>query len=160
MHPGKSQSKHIDEFHKLVDFAIWSGYFEARRRLATLNSRELQKMMEEKGNGGEGLYSEEHLKRDCPRYNHKKSQGFVRNKDQVSGYGADGYNSADVMIAISVEELLDWIMDSGGSYHITNKIDYLVYFEEYDGDNLLLGDDRECRVRGTGKVQVQMRVLP
>ncbi|GJQ95744.1 zinc finger, CCHC-type containing protein [Tanacetum coccineum] len=128
--------------------------------LATLNSRELQKMTEAKGDGGEGLYvrrrsgqrdmehgtdstwlksqerssklrcyicqSEEHLKRDCPRYNHKKSQGFVKNEDQVSGSGADGR-------------------------------DYLVDFEEYDGGNILLGDGRECRVRGTCKVQVQMR---
>ena len=54
------------------------------------------------------------MKRDCPRYNHKKSQGFVRNEDQVSGSGADGYDNADVMMAMSVEQLLDWIMDSGG----------------------------------------------
>ena len=47
--------------------------------------------------------SEEHLKRDCPRYNHKKSQGFVKNEDQVSGSGADRYDSADVMMAMSVE---------------------------------------------------------
>ncbi|GJT64965.1 hypothetical protein Tco_1016445 [Tanacetum coccineum] len=35
--------------------------------------------------------------------------------------------------------------------------DYLVDFEEYNGGNILLSDGRECRVRGTGKVQVQMR---
>ncbi|GJU35210.1 hypothetical protein Tco_1183564 [Tanacetum coccineum] len=29
-----------------------------------------------------------------PRYNHKKSQGFVRNEDQVSGSGADGHRYA------------------------------------------------------------------
>ncbi|GKB67042.1 hypothetical protein Tco_0928454, partial [Tanacetum coccineum] len=58
--------------------------------LATLNSKELQKMTEAKGGGGEGLYSEEHLKRDCPRYNHKKSQGIVKSEDQVSGSGDDG----------------------------------------------------------------------
>ncbi|GKD58092.1 hypothetical protein Tco_1295601 [Tanacetum coccineum] len=44
-----------------------------------------------------------------------------------------------------------------GSYHIPYKRDYLVDFEEYDCGNILLGDGRECRVRGTGKVQVQMR---
>ncbi|GJV57133.1 hypothetical protein Tco_1458138 [Tanacetum coccineum] len=109
--------------------------------LATLISRELQKMKEAKGDGGEGLYvrrrsgqrdmeqgtysawlksygknsrlrcyiceSKEHLKRDFPRYNHKKSQGFVRNEDQVSNLGADGYENADVMMAMSVKELLD-----------------------------------------------------
>ncbi|GJT80379.1 zinc finger, CCHC-type containing protein [Tanacetum coccineum] len=214
MHPGKSQSEHIDEFHKLVgdlaaiDTAIsdkdqafllltslsssYDNFVETllygrdtlklEDVLATLDSRELQKMTEAKGDGGEGLYvrrrsgqrdmeqgtysawsksqrrssrlrcykcqSEEHLKRDCPRYNHKKSQGFVRNKDQVSSSGADGYDNADVMMAMSVEELLDWIMDSGGSYHITYRRDYLVYFEEYDSGNILLGYGRECRVRG------------
>ncbi|GJY07677.1 zinc finger, CCHC-type containing protein [Tanacetum coccineum] len=75
--------------------------------LATLNSRELQKMTEAKGDGGEELY------------NHKKSQGFVRNEDQVFG----------------------------GSYHITYRRDYLVDFEEYDGGNILLGDGRECHIR-------------
>ncbi|GJU67191.1 retrovirus-related pol polyprotein from transposon TNT 1-94 [Tanacetum coccineum] len=151
--------------------------------LATLTSRELQKMTKAKGDGGEGLYvrgrfgqidieqgkdsawlkshgrsnklrcyicqSEEHLKRDCPRYNHKKYQGFVRNEDQVSGYRADGYDNADVMMAMSVKELLDWIMDSRGSYYITYKRDYLVDFKEYDGGNILLGDGSKCRVRGT-----------
>ncbi|GJX18748.1 hypothetical protein Tco_0221425 [Tanacetum coccineum] len=115
-------------------------------------------MTEAKGDGGEGLYvrgrsgprdmkhgtysvwskshgrssrlrchicqSKEHLKMDCP--------------------------SVDVMRAMSVEELLDWIMDSGGSYHITYMRDYLVDFEEYGGGNMLLGDGRESRVRGTG----------
>ncbi|GKF01723.1 hypothetical protein Tco_0028646 [Tanacetum coccineum] len=173
----KSQSKYIDEFHKLVgdlaaiDTAISdkdqalllltslpSSYdnlvetllygrdtLKLEDVLATLNSRKLQKMTEAKGDGGKGLY------------NHKKSQSFVRNEDQVSGSGADGYNSADVMMAMSVEELLDWIMDSGGSYYITYRRDYLVDFEEYDGGSILFGDGRKCRVRGTGKVQVQMR---
>ncbi|GJZ77908.1 hypothetical protein Tco_0642580 [Tanacetum coccineum] len=45
----------------------------------------------------------------------------------------------------------------GVSYHMTYKSDYLFDFEEYDGGNILLGDGRECRVRGTGKVQVHMR---
>ncbi|GKA25895.1 zinc finger, CCHC-type containing protein [Tanacetum coccineum] len=40
--------------------------------------------------------SKEHLKRDCPMYNHKKSQGFVRNEDQVSGSRADVYDNCDI----------------------------------------------------------------
>ncbi|GJV92760.1 hypothetical protein Tco_1540573 [Tanacetum coccineum] len=173
----KSQSEHIDEFHKLVsDLAaiiavildkdqalllltslpsFYDNFVETllyswdtlklEDVLATLNSRKLQKLTEAKGDGGEGLY------------NHKKSQGFVRNEDQVSGSGADGYDNVDVMMVMSVEELLDWIMDSRSSYYIIYMRDYLVYFKEYDGGNILLGDGRECRVRGTCKVQVQIR---
>ncbi|GJR67776.1 hypothetical protein Tco_0013841, partial [Tanacetum coccineum] len=64
----------------------------------------------------------------------------------VFGSRADGYDSADVMMGMSIEELLDKIMDSGGSYHMTYMRDYLVYFKEYDGGNVVLGDGRECRV--------------
>ncbi|GKA19945.1 hypothetical protein Tco_0699860, partial [Tanacetum coccineum] len=58
----------------------------------------------------------------------------------ASGSGADAYDIANVMMAMSVEELLNWIMDSGGSYYITYRRDYFVNFEEYDGGNILLGD--------------------
>ncbi|GKB98613.1 hypothetical protein Tco_0984750 [Tanacetum coccineum] len=125
--------------------------------VATLNSRELQKMTEAKGDGGEGFYVRRRSGQRDMEYNHKKSQGFVRNEDQVSSSGADGFDNVDVMMAMSDEELLDWIMDSGSSYYITYKRDYLVDFKEYDSGNILLSDSRECRVRGTGKVQVQMR---
>ncbi|GKB86099.1 hypothetical protein Tco_0958371 [Tanacetum coccineum] len=116
MHTGKSQSEHIDEFHKLSygNFKETLLYGQDTLKLedvlATLNSRELQKMTEAKGDGGEEF----------------------------------------------IEELLDWIMDSGGSYYMTYKRDYLFDFKEYDGGNILLGDGRKCRVRGTCKVQVQM----
>nr|GEY42429.1 zinc finger, CCHC-type [Tanacetum cinerariifolium] len=156
MHPDKSQ--HIDEFHKLVgdlaaiDTAISDedqalllitslpssddsfvetllydqDTLKLKDVLATLNSRELQKMME--------------------------ADVMV-----VLDFRADGYDNAHVMMAMSVEELLDWIIDSWGLYHITHRRDYLVDFEEYGGGNILLDDGRECRMQGTCKVQVQMK---
>ncbi|GJV24582.1 hypothetical protein Tco_1377277 [Tanacetum coccineum] len=54
--------------------------------LATLNSRELQKMTEAKGDGGEGLYMR------------GRSGQIDIKQDQVSGFGADGYDSFDVMM--------------------------------------------------------------
>ncbi|GJS35337.1 zinc finger, CCHC-type containing protein [Tanacetum coccineum] len=196
MHPVKSRSEHIDEFHKLVgDLAaidttisdedhvllllasLPSSYdnfvetllygrdtLKLEDVLATLNSRKLQKMTEAKGDDGEGLYVRGRFgQRDMEQGTDSawsKSQersNRLRNEDQVSGSGTDGYDNVDVIMAMSVEELLEWIMDSGGSYNITYKRDYLVNFEEYDGGNILLGDSRECRVRRICKVQVQMR---
>ncbi|GJZ58142.1 hypothetical protein Tco_0613636 [Tanacetum coccineum] len=96
---------------KLED--IWSERYEARSDSAWSKSQGRSNKLR--------CYicqSEEHLKRDYPKYNHKKSQGFVTNEDQVSGYRADGYDSVDVMMAMSVQ-LLDWIMDSRDSYHMT-----------------------------------------
>nr|GEW28182.1 retrovirus-related Pol polyprotein from transposon TNT 1-94 [Tanacetum cinerariifolium] len=106
MHPGKSQSEHIDEFHKLVGdlAAIDTAILDKDQALLLLTS-----LYSSYDNFVETLlYGRDTLKlKDeiwSKRYEARKSQGFVRN-DQVSGYGADG----------------------------------------------------ECRVRGTCKVQVQMR---
>ncbi|GKE24043.1 hypothetical protein Tco_1435555, partial [Tanacetum coccineum] len=152
MHPGKSQSEHIDEFHKLVsdlaaiDTAISnedqafliltslpSSYdnlmetllngrdtMKLEDVLAILNSRELQKMTKAKSDGGEGLYV---------RGRSGQNRYGAGNEDQVFCSGDDGYGNADVIMAMSVEELLDWIMDSGSSYYITYRRDYLVDFK-------------------------------
>ncbi|GKC86819.1 hypothetical protein Tco_1147468 [Tanacetum coccineum] len=86
--------------------------------VATLNSRELQKMTEAKGDGGEGLYVRRRSgQRDMEQGKDSawsKSQvrsSRLRSEDQVSGSGDDGYDNVNVMMAMSVEELLDWIMD-------------------------------------------------
>ncbi|GJR01888.1 hypothetical protein Tco_0559217 [Tanacetum coccineum] len=130
----KSQYENIDEFRKLVDFAISRDTLKLEDVLATLNFRELLECGQKaKGDGGEGLYeeatdsrvyyvsTEEHLMRDCP----------------------------SVMLWLMVlKNYWTEIMDSGGSYHITYMRDYLVDFETYDGGNILLGDGREMRNRG------------
>ncbi|GJX12328.1 hypothetical protein Tco_1097203 [Tanacetum coccineum] len=162
MHPGKSQSEHIDEFHKLVGdlAAINTAISNEDHTLLLLTSLPLSydNFVDTLLYGRDQCFkrlaftSEEHLKKDCPRYNHKKSQGFVRNEDHVSGSRADGYDSVDIMMVMSVEQLLDWIMDSGGSYHMTYIRGYLFDFEEYDSDNILLGDGMEYR---SGKIKVR-----
>ncbi|GJT62466.1 retrovirus-related pol polyprotein from transposon TNT 1-94 [Tanacetum coccineum] len=48
--------------------------------------------------------------------------------------------------------LLDWIMDSGSLYHMTPKLDLFFDFLECDGGSVLLGDKRECKIRGIGKL--------
>nr|GEW33420.1 hypothetical protein [Tanacetum cinerariifolium] len=128
----KKGLRHID----LINFAIWSETLKLEDVLATFISRELQKMMKAKGNGGEGLYVRGRSSLiDI-------EQGIItRNLKVLSG----------IKIRYPVPELI------GGSYHITYRRDYLVEFEKYDGGNILLVDGREYYVRRTSKVQVQMR---
>ncbi|GKB17278.1 hypothetical protein Tco_0851201, partial [Tanacetum coccineum] len=117
MHPGKSQSEHIDEFHKLVgdlvaiDTAIsdkdqafllltslpssYDNFVETllydrdtmklEDVVATLNSRELQKMTEAKGDGGEWFYVK-------GRSGQRDVVHGQSHKEEVadSGYGAMG----------------------------------------------------------------------
>ncbi|GKA80061.1 retrovirus-related pol polyprotein from transposon TNT 1-94, partial [Tanacetum coccineum] len=100
--------------------------------------------------------SEDHLKRNSLNNNRKKSTGYVKKDDQPSSGGLI-YDASEVMMVMSSEALLDWIMDSGGSYHMIPKLDLFFDFIEYDGCRVLLGDNMECKIRGIGKVRVQLK---
>ncbi|GJV88435.1 retrovirus-related pol polyprotein from transposon TNT 1-94 [Tanacetum coccineum] len=43
-------------------------------------------------------------------------------------------------------------MDSGGSFYMTPRRDFLFDFKEFNGGTVLLGDNRACAIKGTGKV--------
>ncbi|GJR58944.1 retrovirus-related pol polyprotein from transposon TNT 1-94 [Tanacetum coccineum] len=48
-------------------------------------------------------------------------------------------------------------MDSGGSFHMTPRRDFLFDFKEFNGGTVLLGNNRACAIMGIGKVRVQMK---
>nr|GEX86175.1 zinc finger, CCHC-type [Tanacetum cinerariifolium] len=90
----------IKNFDGKNDFTLW---------------QELQKITEAKGSGRVLIVRGQSHRKEAA------DSGFVRNEDQISGSRVDGYDNADVMMAMSVEELLDQNMDSGSSYYITYK---------------------------------------
>ncbi|GJW49647.1 hypothetical protein Tco_0090998 [Tanacetum coccineum] len=86
--------------------------------MATLNSKEIKERSKAKGDDGEGLY--DHLRRNYPKNNHKKSTGYVKKDEQPSSSGLT-YDDSEVMMVMSAHDLLDWIMDLGYSYHMTPR---------------------------------------
>nr|GEZ33769.1 retrovirus-related Pol polyprotein from transposon TNT 1-94 [Tanacetum cinerariifolium] len=103
-------------------------------------------------------YFEDHLKKDCPKRNKKKSIGFVKkNVRQSSGIHSEGYDNGDLLMAMSEERFLEWIMDSGGSFYMTPRRDFLFDFKEFNGGTVLLSDNRACAIIGIGNVRVQMK---
>ncbi|GJX14685.1 retrovirus-related pol polyprotein from transposon TNT 1-94 [Tanacetum coccineum] len=80
--------------------------------------------------------SEDHLKRNCPKNNRKKSTGYAKKDGQPSSSGST-YDDSEVMMVMSAQAhaLLDWIMDSGCSYHMIPMLDILFDFLECDGGN-------------------------
>ncbi|GJY83358.1 hypothetical protein Tco_0496734 [Tanacetum coccineum] len=94
--------------------------------------------------------SKDHLKRNYPKNNHKKSTDYVKKDDQPSSNGST-YDDSEVMMVMSAEALLDWIMNSRCSYHMTPRFDIFFDFLECDGGSVLLGDNRECKIKGIGK---------
>ncbi|GJS04380.1 retrovirus-related pol polyprotein from transposon TNT 1-94, partial [Tanacetum coccineum] len=69
--------------------------------------------------------SEDHLKRNCPKNNRKKSTGYVKKDEQPSSSGST-YDDSEVMMVMSAQALLDWIMNLGCSYHMTIGSGYTI----------------------------------
>nr|GEW54394.1 zinc finger, CCHC-type [Tanacetum cinerariifolium] len=74
--------------------------------------------------------SEDHLKRNCPKNNGKKSTCYVK---RIS-------NQALMVRLITIL-----------------RLDILFDFLECDGGSVQLGDNRECKIRGIDKVMVQLK---
>ncbi|GJW10630.1 retrotransposon protein, putative, ty1-copia subclass [Tanacetum coccineum] len=102
--------------------------------------------------------SEDHLKRNCPKNNGKKSTGYVKKDEQPSSSGST-YDDSEVRLVVSAQAqaLVDWIMDSGCSYYMTPRLDIFFDFLECNEGSVQLGDNRECKIRGIGKVRIQLK---
>ncbi|GJR41830.1 zinc finger, CCHC-type containing protein [Tanacetum coccineum] len=102
-------------------------------------------------------HSEGHLKRDCPR---KKSSGFVKkgkhNQDSDSSDDEGNAYFGEALMVVGNDEMTELVMDSGGSYHMTRRRDFLNDFKVVDGGSVQLGDNRTCTIKGTGKVKIQL----
>ncbi|GJT38380.1 retrovirus-related pol polyprotein from transposon TNT 1-94 [Tanacetum coccineum] len=122
--------------------------------MAALNSKEIKESSKAKGDDGEELYVRGRTdRRDSCQSRGKsrsKSRGYVK-KDDQSSFSGSIYDSSEVMMVMSAEALLDWIMDSGGSYHMTPRLDLFFDFLECDEGRVLLGDNKECKIIGTLK---------
>ncbi|GJR94832.1 retrovirus-related pol polyprotein from transposon TNT 1-94 [Tanacetum coccineum] len=63
----------------------------------------------------------------------KKTTGFYQGRcGQGSGMHSEGYDNGDLLMAVSEERFLEWIMDSGGSFHMPRR-DFLFDFKEFNG---------------------------
>ncbi|GJW81958.1 retrotransposon protein, putative, ty1-copia subclass [Tanacetum coccineum] len=95
--------------------------------MATLNSKEFKERSRRVGDDGEGLYGEEEL---------------------IDRICISQWESQDQSLEVE---------DSRCSYHMTPRLDIFFDFLECDGGSVLLGDNKECKIRGLGKVRVQLR---
>nr|GEW53327.1 retrotransposon protein, putative, Ty1-copia subclass [Tanacetum cinerariifolium] len=127
--------------------------------MATLNSKKIKERGKSRSKSRGGRLkcyisqSEDHLKRNCPKNNHKKSTGYVKKDEQPSSSGLT-YEDSKVMSA-QAQALQDWIMDSGYLYHMTPWLDIFFDFLECNGGNVQLGDNRECKIRGELNASVE-----
>ncbi|GKC97205.1 hypothetical protein Tco_1167480 [Tanacetum coccineum] len=90
----------------------------------------------------------------------KKSSGFVKKgkSDQDSDSFNDEGNTyfGEAQVVVGNDEMTELVMDSGVSYCMTHRRDFLYDFKGVDGGSVQLGDNRTCTIKETGKVKIQL----
>ncbi|GJS82690.1 hypothetical protein Tco_0749231 [Tanacetum coccineum] len=137
------------------DFQFYAGQLpgklpDSNYVLATLNSRELKKKTKgTKEETGDGLYV-----RERSDHSGKAHSGESLRFKSRSRLG-NAYFGEALMVVVN-DEMTKLLMDSGGSYHMTHRREFLYDFKVVDGGSVQLGDNRTCTIKGIGKVKIQL----
>nr|GEU34581.1 retrovirus-related Pol polyprotein from transposon TNT 1-94 [Tanacetum cinerariifolium] len=62
-----------------------------------------------------------------------------------------GYDNGDLVMVVSEEMFLEWIMDSGDSYHMALRRDFLFDFKKFNDGTVFFCDNRACVISKIGK---------
>ncbi|WVZ14807.1 hypothetical protein V8G54_012373 [Vigna mungo] len=93
-----------------------------------------------------------HIKKFCPE---KGKAGRPQETADVAE-ASEGYESAEVLVASSEDPQRSWVMDSGCSYHMCPVKEFFENLDQKEHGNVLLGNNKACRVQGVGSVRLKM----
>ena len=102
---------------------------------------------------------EGHFKDECYALKNKLNRENNNNKTKDKGeasVASDGYDSADVLVVSDVDSGLEWILDSGCSFHMCPNKNLFSKLEEVKGGTVLLGDNGACSIEGVGSVTFRL----
>ena len=67
----------------------------------------------------------------------------------------DGYDSVEVLNVAEVDSGKEWILDSRCSFRMCPIKAWFEDFKEADGGYVLLGNNKHCKILGTGTVKIK-----
>ena len=97
-----------------------------------------------------------HFKKQCYawlRMNKEKQDSKTSDsaQSQDSANLSQGYDSGEVLVTSTKSTADVWILDSGCTYHMTHRKDWLTDYQKIDGGKVILGDNTTCQVEGIGR---------
>ena len=100
-------------------------------------------------------HKEGHIKRFCPQ----RKKNNAKADDNSTGDAAsvsEEYDNADVLTVSRTDPRDEWILDSGCTFHMTPRKDWLFDFKETNGGKVLMGNNVSCTVEGIGSIRIKM----
>ena len=62
-----------------------------------------------------------------------------------------------MLVASDGNEISDWIIDSGASFHVTPHQEWFTSYDASRKDNVWFGKNQSCAIVGIGNVQLQFQ---
>lgn len=100
-------------------------------------------------------HKEGHLKWDCPILK-RKGKLPIKKENNVSANVLEGYESAEVLMVSGSNDIKEWIMDSGCTFHMSPHKHFFTKIKEFDGGKVVMGNNQQCDIKGIGSVKFQM----
>ena len=94
-----------------------------------------------------------HIRRICPDKQEEEEKPQAQGSFSIID---DGYDSAKVLTITLNQNHEEWVLDSGCTYHMRPRIDWFSSYQEFNGGNVLLGNNMSCSVVGIGTVAINM----
>ena len=98
-------------------------------------------------------HKDKHFKKDCLDRRQNTVKKTVNESD--AAVILDGYDNAEVLNVAEVDSGKEWILDLGCSFHMCAIKAWFEDFKEADGGHVLLGNNKHCKILGTGTVRIK-----
>ena len=94
-----------------------------------------------------------HFKKDCSE---RLGKGKEKQSDGDVSVASEGYESSEVLLVTDRDSGVEWILDSGCTFHMSPIRSYFDTFEELDGGRVLMGNNAVCNVEGIGTIKLKL----
>ena len=101
-----------------------------------------------------------HIQANCWKLK-KRNGKEEKEKTATADCAVDSESDGDVLLATSLATIsergmdIDWVLDSGCTFHMCPHKDWFVTYETVDTGVVLMGNNAECKVAGIGTVQIK-----
>ena len=90
---------------------------------------------------------------NCPLRN----KGYENQMDKLDVANIfDGYESGKGLTILKLSSRNEWIMNSGCTFHMTSRRDWLLNFKQIEGGKVLMGNDQSCSIIGIGSIRFKI----
>ena len=105
--------------------------------------------------------NEGHIRKNCP-LRKKNQENYFENSSAANltdGYNSgytNGYDCGEGLIISNLSPGDESILDSGCTFHMTPRRDWLINYKPIEGGKVLMGNDQSCSVTGSRSIRFKL----